>query len=137
MNPQNKKFLDDNERHYLTVKDGYVKGLNAAEREGMQRVMAEEFAPGYSTDLWCGPCVFEMVKLLYTRYEQWKSQQPKENPTPVETPMVEAVHATFPKADPPGISEIANVPIEKSNKQTNEQHSSNGNHSSKHHHRRR
>lgn len=110
MSPQNKKFLEDNYHHYLTVKDGYVKGLNAAEREGMQRVMAEEFAPGYSTDLWCGPCVFEMVKLLYTRYEQWKAQQP-----------IESVRATFPKAEPPlqgGISEVS----KKSNKH-------------KHHHR--
>lgn len=72
MKPENKTFLDANRHHYDTiVKAGYVRGLNAHEREGMQRVMGEEFQPGYHTDLWCGPCLFDMVKLLYQRYDAW------------------------------------------------------------------
>jgi len=92
MTPENKAFLEANRHHYDTViKAGYVRHLNANEREGMQRIMREEFQPGYHTDLWCGPCLFDMVKLLYTRYDQWLSEQPKEI----------IVAASFPKIDKP------------------------------------
>lgn len=79
MNAANRDFLDKNRHHYDTViKAGYVRHLNVHEREGMQRVMREEFRPGYHTDLWCGPCVFDMVKLLYQHYDAWLAAQPKE-----------------------------------------------------------
>jgi hypothetical protein len=80
MKTANKIFLDKNRHHYDTIiKAGYLRGLNVHEREGMQRVMGEEFQPGYHTDLWCGPCLFDMVKLLYQRYDAWVATQPKEN----------------------------------------------------------
>jgi hypothetical protein len=76
MKPENKKFLDDNRHHYDTyVKAFYVRGLNANEREGMQRVMREEFQPGYSADLWCPPCLVEMLVKLYRHYDEWLAQQ--------------------------------------------------------------
>lgn len=92
MKPENKAFLDANRHHYDTIiKAGYVKHLNAHERERMVRVMNEEFQPGYTADLWCPPCVFDMVKLLYQRYDAWLASQP-------EPPkVVENVHASFPK----------------------------------------
>lgn len=94
-------FLEANRHHYDTiVKAGYVKHLNAYERDGMVRVMREEFVPGYSTDLWCGPCVFDMVKLLYQRYDLWLSLHPKEEAKPEDPPVViEKIRATFPKQD--------------------------------------
>ncbi len=73
MKPENKKFLEENMHHWITLRDAqYLRGLNGQEREGMQRVMAEEFQPGYTADLYCPACCMEMVKLLYTRYEAWK-----------------------------------------------------------------
>jgi hypothetical protein len=87
MKPENKQFLEANYHHWVTLRDAqFLRGLNANEREGMVRVMAEEFQPGYTCDLWCPTCVFEMVKSLYTRYEQWKL----DNPEPIE------VAASFP-----------------------------------------
>lgn len=77
MKPENKQFLEDNYHHWKTLRDAqYLKGLNGHEREGMQRVMSEEFQPGYTADLWCPVCAADMVRLLYTRYEAWKAAQP-------------------------------------------------------------
>jgi hypothetical protein len=94
MKAENKEFLEANLHHWITLRDSlYLRGLNASEREGMQRVMAEEFSPGYTTDLWCAPCVADMVRLLYTRYEQWKEQN-KEPEIIKEEPLI--VKANFP-----------------------------------------
>ena len=77
MKPENISFLEANYHHWITLRDAfYLRGLNGQEREGMQRVMAEEFQPGYTCDLWCPSCCMDMVKALYTRYDKWKSKQP-------------------------------------------------------------
>lgn len=90
MKQENIEFLEANKHHCETVtKAGYVKHLNAHEREGMLRVMREEFIPGYTVDLWCPPCLFDMVKLLYSQYEKWQQQNPIK------------VHETFPENDKP------------------------------------
>lgn len=80
MKAENIKFLEENKRHWITLRDAqYMNGLNSHEREGMQRVMSEEFQPGYSTDLWCPPCVSEMVTKLYTNYERWQEENKKKD----------------------------------------------------------
>lgn len=97
MKPENKQFLDDNRHfHDTLIKAFYMKGLNANQREGMVRVMREEFQPGYSTDLWCPPCVSDMVKLLYRLYDDLLAKQTKEpEPAkPISEPMI--VHTGFP-----------------------------------------
>lgn len=125
MKPENKAFLDAHRHHYDTlIKAFYMKGLNANERDGMVRVMREEFQPGYNTDLWCSPCVADMVRLLYQRYDLWISLQPKEEPA-----VIENVHATFPKQDQHEKDSIGIPNIEPN--------PSNGDHSPKRHPRRR
>lgn len=76
MKPENKQFLDDNRFHHETlVKAFYLRSLSAETRTRMQQIIAEEFQPGYSTDLWCGPCVSEMVLKLYRHYDEWLAKQ--------------------------------------------------------------
>lgn len=128
MKPENKAILDANRHHYETVsKAGYVKHFNAHEREELLRVMREEFQPNYTTDMWCGPCVFDFVKLLYQSYDKWLSDsQPKEEAI--------TVHATFPKADPPQTSDNEKDTIRTQDIKPN---TPNGNNSSRRHFRRR
>lgn len=96
MKPENLKFLEDTYHHWQTLRDAqYLKGLNGHEREGMQRVMAEEFRPGYTADLWCPSCVADMVRLLYTSYDQWKIDNPVKIEEPVNAEPVK-VAANFP-----------------------------------------
>lgn len=76
MKPENKKFLEDNEHTWITLRDaGYMMGLDGATRSRMVAVIHEEFQPGYATDMWCPPCVADMVTLLYRHYNAWKEKQ--------------------------------------------------------------
>lgn len=96
MTPENKQFLDENRHHYDTlVKAFYLRGLSGETRQRMQDIMAQEFQPGYHTDLWCAPCVTEMVVRLYENYDRWLASQPKEEPAPIEPEPV-ITKATFP-----------------------------------------
>lgn len=77
MKPENKKFLDENRHHHDTlIKAFYLRSLSGEVRSRMQQIIAEEFQPGYSTDLWCPPCVSDMVRKLYRHYDEWLAQQP-------------------------------------------------------------
>jgi hypothetical protein len=76
MKPENKKFLEDNRQHWITLRDAfYLRGLDGNTRSRMMQVMAEEFRPGYTADLWCPPCVSEMITTLYRHFEAWEAAQ--------------------------------------------------------------
>lgn len=75
MTPENIQFLNDNRHHHTTlVKAFYLRSLSAEVRTRMQQIIADEFQKGYSTDLWCGPCVTDMVLKLYKHYDEWIKQ---------------------------------------------------------------
>jgi hypothetical protein len=79
MQLKNYIYLKQNEHHWRTLRDAqFIKHLNQHEKEGLERVMAEEFSPNYRADLWCPTCVGEMVRELYTRFESWVSLNEKE-----------------------------------------------------------
>lgn len=69
MKPENKKFLDDNLDQFRTLERAqYLRGLMGSIREAYQRIMSEEFVPGFTADIWCGACVTDMVQRLYGVY---------------------------------------------------------------------
>jgi hypothetical protein len=77
MTPETIQFLNDNRHHHTTlVKAFYLRSLSGEVRSRMQQIIADEFQPGYSTDLWCGPCISAMVLKLYKHYDEWLAQQP-------------------------------------------------------------
>lgn len=79
MTPANRQFLDEQRHHHTTlVKAFYLRSLSAEVRGRMQQILAEEFQPGYVTDLWCSPCVTDMVMLLYRHYDNWLTKQKAE-----------------------------------------------------------
>lgn len=91
MKAANKAFLEENINHWHTLRDAqYLRHLDGNTRAEMQRILQEEFSPGYITDLWCSPCVATMVKLLYQRYEDWKEK----NPEKAEEPPMEIIPDT-------------------------------------------
>jgi hypothetical protein len=104
MKPENKKFLEENKHHWITLRDAqYLRHLNGNERSGMQRVMSEEFRPGYTADLWCPTCVAEMVKSLYRHYEAWLEKNP-------DVPIIPEI-PVIPPNDPEELPEIPAEPI--------------------------
>lgn len=79
MTPETIQFLNDNRIHHETLtKAFYLRSLSAEVRARMQQIIAEEFQPGYSTDLWCPPCVSDMVLKLYRHYDEWLEKQNNE-----------------------------------------------------------
>jgi hypothetical protein len=77
MTPEDIQFLDDNRHHYDTlIKAFYLRSLSGEIRSRMQEIIGKYWQPGYNTDLWCGPCVSDMVKKLYRHYDEWIAQQP-------------------------------------------------------------
>lgn len=79
MTPEDIQFLNDNRIHHETLmKAFYLRSLSAEVRTRMQQIIAEYFQPGYNTDLWCGPCISDMVKKLYRHYDEWLAKQPKD-----------------------------------------------------------
>lgn len=88
MKPENIKFCEDNIDHLRRGFNDNMRGISNEFREGVARVIAEDFRPGYK--LHCDSCekdVLAMVKLLAIYYFQWRDSQPIE------------VHANFPKHD--------------------------------------
>jgi hypothetical protein len=76
MKAENKQILDEYRPYHIqAINAGTFRG-DGMVRENMCRIMSEEFQPGYTTDLWCAPCVFSMIKLLYRHYDEWLARQP-------------------------------------------------------------
>jgi len=73
--PSTIQFLNDNRDHYDTlIKADYMRGLSAETRQRMQDIIRENWEPAYHTDLWCPPCISNMVKKLYGLYDEWLKQ---------------------------------------------------------------
>ena len=67
-------FLNQNRPHYETLlKAQFITNLDYSIKNGLMEA-ANVFQPGYKTNLWCGPCVIELVKLVYTQYDKWLSE---------------------------------------------------------------
>jgi hypothetical protein len=97
--PANIAYLTERRTKLKYFVQSQSGNVDASERENYQRIMREEwFGPGYSTDLWCPSCVYNMVKILQQKFEEWmREEEAKEYAKRMEV----TVHATFPKHDPP------------------------------------
>lgn len=87
MDAEDIKFLEDNRTHYDTlVKAFYLRGLTGETRSTMQRLVGKYWQPGYTSDLYCPPCVSDMLLLLYRLYDKWieENKEPETTPEPVE-----------------------------------------------------
>lgn len=83
-----KDFIEANRGHYNTaVNAGYIQDLGQDIKMRMVDIIKRYFAPAYLANLWCGPCIMDMVKYLYTQYDAMpvikKETFPKhDEPTP-------------------------------------------------------
>ena len=65
------KFLEENRHHYdLLIRAGYVKHVDNAFKEKLLQVIRTEFQPAYNANLWCGPCVMDMINFAWTQYDK-------------------------------------------------------------------
>jgi hypothetical protein len=77
-----------------------MRSLSGEVRSRMQDIIGKYWQAGYTTDLWCPPCVSDMVLKLYRHYDEWLEQQKQESPPEVKEPEpskpVEPIKASFP-----------------------------------------
>lgn len=80
MIPEDKQFLDENRGHHDTlVNAGYLRGLSGETRSRMQEIIGKYWQSGYHTDLWCPPCVCDMLKKLYRHYDEYLKENKTES----------------------------------------------------------
>jgi hypothetical protein len=89
MTQANIKYLED----HRNVVDEIVNAQTATRANAIKgellRIMQEEFLPGYVILDSCGSCLFDLVRQLYRRFDEWKAQN---------MATLEKVKASFPAA---------------------------------------
>jgi hypothetical protein len=108
MKAANKLFLENNRDAYDEILNAQTATKANRVKYEFARIMREEFIGGYVITFDCGSCLFDMVKLLYQRFDQWLAEQPKETLK---------VYATFPSnkektTDLPGINSNEVIPVD-------------------------
>jgi hypothetical protein len=102
MKAANKLFLENNRDAYNEILNAQTATKANRVKYEFARIMREEFIEGYVITFDCGSCLFDMVKLLYQRFDKWIAEQPLGDPFQggiseiMEIP-IKHVHATFPK----------------------------------------
>lgn len=76
LSPEQIQFLEVNRPHYNTlVQAGFLTNIGYDVKEGMLEA-ARVFNTGYQANLWCGPCVCELVTYVYTQLDK-QPESPK------------------------------------------------------------
>lgn len=102
MNAEDKSFIEANRQHYRTITQaGFVADLDGVVKTKMLDIIKRNFAPAYLTNLWCSPCVVDMIKYLYEQYDAMPKEEPaKEVEAPKQAELT-IKKETFPKHDEP------------------------------------
>jgi hypothetical protein len=75
MKEESKSFLETNMHHWEAWRDLQIfNQLDYGVRDGFLKVIRDEFNPGYLANLWCSPCVVDMMRYVYTQYDKYLSQ---------------------------------------------------------------
>ena len=64
----------DKHRHFhqsITGPAQTLKGLNNGEKNDILEAGKHFFGEGYSPDLWCQPCIADMIKQVYNAYDKY------------------------------------------------------------------
>lgn len=71
-------FLNNNRKHWQVWESAQIfNQLDMSVRDGMLNIYREYWDGGYLANLWCSPCVVDLMKKLYTNYDKWVAEQNK------------------------------------------------------------
>jgi hypothetical protein len=82
---EHREYLDANIGNYETAKNGFIRNLELPDLQMYEHIYRTYLDPNFLLSVWCGACKFEMIMRLY----KWYEQQPKENITVIEEPIVQ------------------------------------------------
>ena len=69
MEIEHRKFLDDHVSNWHTVQNGYVRNIDLDILKMYEHIYRKYMSPDFILTVWCGNCIFDMIKRLYTWYE--------------------------------------------------------------------
>ncbi len=75
MEIEHRNFLDDNIGNWHTVQNGYVRNIDLDILKMYEHIYRKYMSADFILTVWCGNCIFDMIKRLYTWYEE--QPQPK------------------------------------------------------------
>ncbi len=82
---EHREYLDANIGNYETAKNGFIRNLELPDLQMYEHIYRTYLDPNFLLSVWCGACKFEMIMRLY----KWYEQQPKENISIIEEPIVQ------------------------------------------------
>jgi hypothetical protein len=69
MEIEHKNFLDEHVGNWHTVQNGYVRNIDLDILKMYEHIYRKYMSPDFILTVWCGNCIFDMIKRLYTWYE--------------------------------------------------------------------
>ena len=76
MKPENTAYLEAHRGIWTMYERAkIITHMDQSVKDGLLRVIREEFDPGYLVNMWCGVCVVDMLKYVYTQYDKWLKAQ--------------------------------------------------------------
>ncbi len=82
---EHRDFLDANINNYESAQNGYIRNLELPDLQMYEHIYRTYLDPNFLLSVWCGACKYEMIMRLY----KWYEQQPKENISIIEEPIVQ------------------------------------------------
>ena len=69
MEIEHRNFLDQHIGNWHTVQNGYVRNIDLDILKMYEHIYRKYMSPDFILTVWCGNCIFDMIKRLYTWYE--------------------------------------------------------------------
>jgi hypothetical protein len=69
MEIEHRNFLDEHVGNWHTVQNGYVRNIDLDILKMYEHIYRKYMSADFILTVWCGNCIFDMIKRLYTWYE--------------------------------------------------------------------
>ena len=69
MEIEHRNFLDQHIDNWHTVQNGYVRNIDLDILKMYEHIYRKYMSADFILTVWCGNCIFDMIKRLYTWYE--------------------------------------------------------------------
>jgi hypothetical protein len=69
MEIDHRNFLDQHVGNWHTVQNGYVRNIDLDILKMYEHIYRKYMSADFILTVWCGNCIFDMIKRLYTWYE--------------------------------------------------------------------
>lgn len=70
-------ILERQKKHWEQFQIAEYMKPSYSEQQEIERVVREEWKPGYTENLWCAACVAEMYKTAYNNYAEYLKKTAK------------------------------------------------------------